>query len=179
MRHTLKSLLKMTLAVGCLTATAAHSQEKQSASVLFENVRIFDGKGNTLSAASNVLVLGNKIVRISPAAIPVDRRADTRVIQGGGRTLMPGLIDAHWHTIYARDSPANPVERRHGLRPSRRRQGGRRNADAGLHQRSRRRWPSLRPQAGHRPGRRRRPPHLALWSDDFADRWARRFPNAP
>ncbi len=101
MRHTFKSLLNVILAVGCLTATAAYSQEKQSAAVLFENVRIFDGKGNTLSAPSSVVVRGNKIEKISPAASPVERRADMRVIQGGGRTLMPGLIDVHWHVVYA------------------------------------------------------------------------------
>lgn len=65
MRHTLEALLKVTLAAGCLTATAAYSQGRQSAVVLFENVRIFDGKGNALSAASNVLVSGNKIANFT------------------------------------------------------------------------------------------------------------------
>jgi imidazolonepropionase-like amidohydrolase len=68
---------------------------------LFENVRIFDGKGAALSAPSNVLVRGNKIEAISTQPIPTDRRADTRIIAGGGRTLMPGLIDAHWHAMLA------------------------------------------------------------------------------
>lgn len=67
--------------------------------VLFENVRIFDGQASVLSEASNVLVRGNKIERISAEPIPVDRRADTQIIKGGGRTLMPGLIDAHVHTM--------------------------------------------------------------------------------
>jgi len=95
------SLLKVLLAVGCLTPAVVQSQDARPTAVLFENVRIFDGKGSTLSAPSNVLVRGNKIERISTAPIPVDRRADTRIIQGGGRTLMPGLIDAHWHVIFA------------------------------------------------------------------------------
>jgi imidazolonepropionase-like amidohydrolase len=69
--------------------------------VLFKNVRIFDGKANVLSAPSNVLVRGNKIEKISSGTIPVDRKADTRIIQGGGRTLMPGMIDAHWHAMMA------------------------------------------------------------------------------
>src|SRR4051812_41151448 len=69
---------------------------------LFENVRIFDGKGAALSTPSNVLIRGNVIELISTQPIPVDRRADTRVIDGGGRTLMPGLIDVHWHAMLAR-----------------------------------------------------------------------------
>jgi len=69
--------------------------------VLFQNVRIFDGKASSLTAPSNVLVRGNRIEKISASPIPVDRSANTRVIEGGGRTLMPGLIDAHWHTMMA------------------------------------------------------------------------------
>jgi imidazolonepropionase-like amidohydrolase len=64
---------------------------------LFNNVKVFDGKSDKLSGPVNVLVRGNAIEKISADAIPTDRRADTRVIDGGGRTLMPGLIDAHTH----------------------------------------------------------------------------------
>ena len=65
--------------------------------VLFENVRIFDGKGATaLSAPSNVLVRGNLIERISTDTIEAD---GVQRVEGDGRTLMPGLIDAHWHAM--------------------------------------------------------------------------------
>jgi imidazolonepropionase-like amidohydrolase len=67
--------------------------------VLFEKVRVFDGQNSALSEPSNVLVRGNNIERISTELIPVDRRADTQIIKGGGRTLMPGLIDGHVHTM--------------------------------------------------------------------------------
>src|SRR5499427_8173714 len=73
---------------------------------LFSNVRIFDGKSDKLSAPSNVLVRGNVIEKISDKPISTDRRADTMLIDGGGRTLMPGLIDNHWHTMMARPSVA-------------------------------------------------------------------------
>lgn len=69
---------------------------------LFENVRIFDGKGGALSAPSNVLVRGNRIERISARPIPLDDQTASVRIDGGGRTLMPGLIDAHWHAMLAR-----------------------------------------------------------------------------
>jgi imidazolonepropionase-like amidohydrolase len=72
---------------------------------LFQNVRIFDGKNAELSAPSHVLVRGNKIERISSTPIPTDRRADTVLIDGGGRTLMPGLIDVHWHAMLVRPTP--------------------------------------------------------------------------
>ena len=66
---------------------------------VFSNVRIFDGKKGELSASSHVLIRGNKIERISADPIPTDRRADTMLIDGGGKVLMPGLIDAHVHTM--------------------------------------------------------------------------------
>src|SRR5690606_30456942 len=97
MRRIPALLILATLVLGA----PAHASDTPQAVVLFENVRVFDGKGDVLSAPTNVLVRGNRIERISTAPIPVDRRADTRIIAGGGRTLMPGLIDAHWHAMMA------------------------------------------------------------------------------
>src|SRR5689334_18146082 len=68
----------------------------------FRNVRIFDGHSDKLSAPSNVLVKGNRIDKISTEALPAERGTDITVIDGGGRTLMPGLIDNHWHTMLVR-----------------------------------------------------------------------------
>jgi imidazolonepropionase-like amidohydrolase len=102
-------LLLSTTALGLVAAVALTGQEPPPAPaapakapsrvVVFQNVRIFDGKSPDLSAPSNVLVRGNLIEKISTNPIPTDRRADTLVIDGGGKTLMPGLIDAHVHTM--------------------------------------------------------------------------------
>jgi imidazolonepropionase-like amidohydrolase len=73
----------------------------------FHNVRVFDGHSDTLSALSNVRVTGNRIERISPGPLPVAPRGTATVIDGGGRTLMPGLIDNHWHTMFVRPSLAD------------------------------------------------------------------------
>lgn len=66
---------------------------------VFRNVRIFNGSSTALSDATDVVVRGNTIASIgsySAATTP-----DATVIDGGGRTLMPGLIDAHWHAAMA------------------------------------------------------------------------------
>jgi imidazolonepropionase-like amidohydrolase len=95
-RHRL-SVLVTALLLGFSTAASADD-------VLFENVRIFDGKGATvLSAPSNVLVRGNVIAQISTDPIEAE---GARHIAGNGRTLMPGLIDAHWHAMLVAPSPA-------------------------------------------------------------------------
>jgi imidazolonepropionase-like amidohydrolase len=89
----------------CLTSASAEAQTQVStAATLFANVRIFDGKTPTLSPPTNVLVRGNVIERVSAAPVAAD--ASVTVIAGGGRTLMPGLIDAHWHTMLVRPTPA-------------------------------------------------------------------------
>lgn len=69
-------------------------------SVLFRNVRVFDGRTGRVSAPGDVLVRGNRIERIGAALAP----EPARVIEGGGRVLMPGLIDAHWHSMMAAPS---------------------------------------------------------------------------
>jgi imidazolonepropionase-like amidohydrolase len=74
--------------------------------VLFQNVRIFDGVHGELTARSNVLVRGNKIEKISTAAIPAELGGEAQIVEGNGRTLMPGLIDMHWHAMLVRPTPA-------------------------------------------------------------------------
>src|SRR5579864_235576 len=95
-------LLMGAVLILCAADPSLQAQDAAPASItVFSNVRIFDGKSSQLSPPSNVLVRGNKIEKISTSPIPADRRADTMIIDGTGHTLMPGLIDAHWHTIMA------------------------------------------------------------------------------
>jgi imidazolonepropionase-like amidohydrolase len=98
--------LPITFAVLCGIADALNAQAPSRAATVIENVRIFDGTGRELSAPSHVLIRGSRIERISSTPIAIDRRADTVLIDGGGRTLMPGLIDMHWHTMLVRPSHA-------------------------------------------------------------------------
>ena len=97
------------VAVLCIFGTTVFAQPQSAEPftvILFENVGIFDGKSDTLSAGMNVLVRGNTIDKISKDPIPIDLSANTKIITGGGRTLMPGLIDMHWHTMLVRPTPA-------------------------------------------------------------------------
>jgi imidazolonepropionase-like amidohydrolase len=67
--------------------------------ILFTNSRLFDGKSGTLREGLRLLVEGNRIKAVAegnPAAPD-----GAQVIDCGGRVLMPGLIDAHWHSVFA------------------------------------------------------------------------------
>src|SRR5262249_16418021 len=77
--------------------------------VVFQNVRIFNGRSNELSAPSHVLVRGNKVERISTQPIAIDPSDDTVVIAGGGRTLMRGLTDMDWHALLVRPNPDEAI----------------------------------------------------------------------
>ena len=87
---------KLSLAV-TLLAGLASAQQPEPAQVLFTNVNIFDGTNDGLTAGMNVLVVGNLIQSIS--SNPIQATGAT-VIDGGGRTLMPGLIDMHSHLCF-------------------------------------------------------------------------------
>jgi imidazolonepropionase-like amidohydrolase len=100
-----KNLVILLVSIGLNLSTSAAARAQQGGATLFENVRIFDGKTDVLSGPSNVLVKGNKIEKISAAPITVDAAQAARV-SGGGRVLMPGLIDAHWHAMLVRMTPA-------------------------------------------------------------------------
>jgi imidazolonepropionase-like amidohydrolase len=83
------------------SASFAESEGQAPATtVLFQNVRVFDGRSDALSAPSNVLVRGNKIDKISAEPLPADSSSGATIIEGAGRTLMPGLIDAHAHLSF-------------------------------------------------------------------------------
>jgi imidazolonepropionase-like amidohydrolase len=88
------------MALAIVFAAPAAAQAVDTATVpetLFRNVRVFDGTSAQLSGPTNVVVRGNTI-----ASIGADTGAPgARIIDGGGRTLMPGLIDNHWHSASA------------------------------------------------------------------------------
>ncbi len=82
-----------------LAGLASTAQAAAPGVTIFANVRVFDGKSTTLSPVTSVRVKGNVIESIGPDA-QRDLPVDAVVIDGDGRTLMPGLIDAHAHMLY-------------------------------------------------------------------------------
>jgi imidazolonepropionase-like amidohydrolase len=79
---------------GCTVKVSA--QDKLSAPVLFTNVDVWDGTSDELATSTDVLVVSNKISKIGKGLAQPD---GTEVIDGGGRTLIPGLTDAHVHLM--------------------------------------------------------------------------------
>ncbi len=63
-------------------------------SILIKNAHIFDGHNNDLSDSSSILLADGEIKDISTGTMKEDGHL---VIDAGGRTVMPGLIDNHIH----------------------------------------------------------------------------------
>jgi len=97
---------RTTLLAALFCVTPAAYAAEPPALTLFENVRVFDGKSERLEEGMNVLIRGNTIEKISKDPLSTDGTPSVQVIAGGGRTLMPGLIDAHWHAMLVRPTPA-------------------------------------------------------------------------
>ena len=66
--------------------------------VLFRNGKLFDGLSAEIRDGLEVLVENDRIKEVSDTPISA---TDARVVDLGGRTLMPGLIDAHFHAVAA------------------------------------------------------------------------------
>src|SRR5690242_20505964 len=67
-------------------------------SILLKNARVFDGTNGDCPEGMQVLVEHGTIREVSDKPIKV---SDAQVIDVGGRTLMPGLIDAHIHAHFS------------------------------------------------------------------------------
>jgi len=76
------------------------------AQLLFKNARIFDGTSADCAEGMNLLVADGRVQEVSGRPIAA---GDARVIDVGGRTLMPGMIDAHVHA-FASDVAVQKIE---------------------------------------------------------------------
>lgn len=75
--------------------------DKGKYDLIITNVNLIDGTGNHMIPGAAVFVRDGKIVGIEQhiADLP---EADT-IINGSGKYLIPGIIDAHQHLLYGRD----------------------------------------------------------------------------
>jgi imidazolonepropionase-like amidohydrolase len=66
---------------------------------VFTNLRLFDGISSSLRGGLHLLIEDGRIKDVAAGSPGAPDGA--RLIDCGGHVLMPGLIDAHWHVMYA------------------------------------------------------------------------------
>ncbi|WP_230541817.1 metal-dependent hydrolase family protein [Janthinobacterium sp. FW305-129] len=93
------AMLAPFIGLGLSTGNAIAQQPQASdRPILLTNLRLFDGTGKAPRAGIHVLVTGATITALLPAGEKVE---GAQVIDCQGKLVMPGLIDAHWHTMLA------------------------------------------------------------------------------
>lgn len=93
--------LSMAVLLALAPLAPAAGQDSTASSqheVLFRNVRVFDGHSDRLTGPVNVSVKDGTIAAIGAG---VSGGSGALVIDGRGRTLMPGLIDVHVHLTFS------------------------------------------------------------------------------
>jgi len=86
----------LTLFFCTVSVQAIYGQQKQ---VLIENVKLIDYNSQMLTSSKHVLINGNTIQTISD--LPIKAMGNDLIkIDGKGKTLIPGLIDAHVHLVF-------------------------------------------------------------------------------
>jgi len=93
--------LLLSLSLALCAALPASALAASNNSFAIRDVRVFDGD-KTIPKA-NVVVTAGRITAVAPdAAIP----AGIPVIDGAGKTLLPGLIDSHVHVFHGAEADA-------------------------------------------------------------------------
>ncbi|MDP1919086.1 MAG: amidohydrolase family protein [Myxococcales bacterium] len=100
-------LLVSFLASGCLARhawpTLVERAKTDAPAILISDVSVFDGVSGTLAEHVDVVLRLDRVTQVRPHAEL--KCEDCAIIDGTGKTLMPGLIDAHVHLT---GSPAPP-----------------------------------------------------------------------
>jgi predicted amidohydrolase YtcJ len=88
-----------TLILICIVGSKLVAQSKPAADLIITNAKVWT-VDKTHPTAQAVAVLGDRIVAVgSNADIDVWRGHDTKVIDAGGKLLLPGFNDAHVHFV--------------------------------------------------------------------------------
>jgi imidazolonepropionase-like amidohydrolase len=82
-----------------LFSSAKAAPEPPSRPILFTDVKLFDGASSGLRDGLYLLVEGTRIKAVGRGTPGTPEGA--HVINCGGRVIMPGLIDSHWHAMFA------------------------------------------------------------------------------
>ena len=93
----LNKFIAMILAtiISFVSFAALAADEKKPIQILFKNVNIFDGFSDKLKMNMSVLVEANYIKEVGKSI----NAPGAFVVDGGGRTMTPGLIDMHQHVM--------------------------------------------------------------------------------
>src|SRR5436309_15528758 len=65
--------------------------------ILYRDAALADASGPSLQQGISVLVAGQRILAIRPTSNEGIIHPDARIVDAGGSTIVPGMVDAHSH----------------------------------------------------------------------------------
>jgi imidazolonepropionase-like amidohydrolase len=86
--------LAVLIAIGSLAVSAGHPAQNRFLVLL--NARIVDGTGAAPIERGTIVISGDRIVSVGPSE-RTTAPADAETVDLAGRTIVPGLIDLHFH----------------------------------------------------------------------------------
>jgi imidazolonepropionase-like amidohydrolase len=96
----MRGSLMTTLLLALLAAAEAAAQAPPAAATLVRAARLIEPRSGTVLSPAAVLIEDGRIKRVgTPAQVQTDVPAAARIVDLGGATLLPGLIDAHTHLL--------------------------------------------------------------------------------
>ena len=98
-RSRVKSMLNNALIAATATLAFGAARAEQPGATLIENVHGYTLAGDRLERFSGLLLESGRVVRTGNAADLHKAYPHAQLIDAGGKTLLPGLIDAHGHVM--------------------------------------------------------------------------------
>lgn len=102
------SLTVLALAILVPLSTAARDLSADSGTIVIRDTTVIDGTGADPRTEVDVLIRGERVVAVGP---DLDVDAGTRVLDGSGKFVVPGLIDTHVHLQFPIVFQLSPDER--------------------------------------------------------------------
>lgn len=84
-----------------LASCAQGAAQGRDQPIVIEHVTVLDGRGGAAIKDARVVVRGERIVSVTPAASPPPPRGAV-LVDGRGKFLLPGFIDMHAHLLFPR-----------------------------------------------------------------------------
>jgi len=94
---------RLTLVVAVLVFSAAPALDAAETSLVIQNASIFDVVSGKMLPQRTILIRGDRIHSIGSSRQPPPVPSDVRVLDGSGKYVIPGLIDAHVHLVHLAD----------------------------------------------------------------------------
>ena len=91
-------LTTISILIAAFTASVNAAETTVLNQILIKNVHVWDGTSDGVTKKISVLIEGNLIKKLR--ASDSDANTGAKIIDGGGRVLIPGLIDMHTHLMF-------------------------------------------------------------------------------